>query len=337
MGKLFSIAAETFKRFPHYWPFVRGEAGGRLYYNDVIMSAIASQITGVSIVCSTFCWGADQRKLQSSTSLAFVRGIHRWPVESPHKGPVTLKIFPFDDVVMDSLHQGSVMSSINAFFIASLSILLNEQSMDLRFESHWTLQQHHYGDAIMGVLASQITSPTIVYSNFYSGADQRKHQSSASLAFVQGIHRRPVNSPRKWPVTRKMFPFDDVIMIRLGLLRHTDRTTSWRWLQMPQMPNRRQDISNHHAGLKLTAGYHRGTIIILRISRSGHKQAMFERAGEVDNPFVYVSLAGSSSHSHYALWCQTFWSEVSHPPGLNWTIVRFAADTSCIVDRTFGP
>ena len=40
----------------------------------------------------------------------------------------------------------------------------------------------------------------------------RKHQSSASLAFVQGIHRWPVNSPHKWPVTRKMFPLDDVIM-----------------------------------------------------------------------------------------------------------------------------
>ena len=64
----------------------------------------------------------------------------------------------------------------------------------------------------MGTIASQITSLTIVYSSVYSGADQRKHQSSASLAFVWGIHRGPVNSPHKWPVTRKMFPFDDVIM-----------------------------------------------------------------------------------------------------------------------------
>ena len=61
-------------------------------------------------------------------------------------------------------------------------------------------------------MASEITSLTIVYSTVYSGADQRRHQSSASLAFVRGIHRRPVNSPHKWPVTRKMFPFDDVIM-----------------------------------------------------------------------------------------------------------------------------
>ena len=64
----------------------------------------------------------------------------------------------------------------------------------------------------MGTTVSQITSLTIVYSTVYSGADQRKHQSFASLAFVQGIHRSPVNSPHKGPVTRKMFPFDDVIM-----------------------------------------------------------------------------------------------------------------------------
>ena len=71
----------------------------------------------------------------------------------------------------------------------------------------------HYSGVVMGAIASQITSLTIVYSTIYSDADQRKHQSSASLAFVRGIHRGPVNSPHKWPVTRKMFPFDDVIMI----------------------------------------------------------------------------------------------------------------------------
>ena len=54
---------------------------------------------------------------------------------------------------------------------------------------------------------------TIVYSTGYSSADQRKHQSSASLAFVRVIHWWSVNSLHKWPVTRKMFPFDDVIMI----------------------------------------------------------------------------------------------------------------------------
>ena len=77
----------------------------------------------------------------------------------------------------------------------------------------WLLKSlTHYIDAIMSAMASQITSLTVVYSTVYSDADQRKHQSSASLAFVWGIHRGPVNSPHKGPVTRKMFPFDDVIM-----------------------------------------------------------------------------------------------------------------------------
>ena len=78
-----------------------------------------------------------------------------------------------------------------------------------------TTSANHYGDVIMGPIASQITSPTIVYSTVYSDADQGIHQSSASLAFVRVIHRGPVNSPHKWPVTRKMFPFDDVIMLFL--------------------------------------------------------------------------------------------------------------------------
>ena len=68
----------------------------------------------------------------------------------------------------------------------------------------------------MGPMAFQTTSLTVVYSAVYSGADQRKHQSSASLAFVRGIHRGPVNSPHKWPVKRNMFPFHDVIMWKEG-------------------------------------------------------------------------------------------------------------------------
>ena len=70
----------------------------------------------------------------------------------------------------------------------------------------------HYGNVTMASMASQITSLRIVYSTVYLGADQRKYQSSAWLAFVRGIHRWPVNSPHKQSVMRKMFPFDDVIM-----------------------------------------------------------------------------------------------------------------------------
>ena len=73
----------------------------------------------------------------------------------------------------------------------------------------------HYGDVIMGTVASQLTNLTIIYSTFYSSADQSKHQSSASLAYVWGM---PVNSPHKWPITRKLFPFDDVIMFRVIMI-----------------------------------------------------------------------------------------------------------------------
>ena len=72
----------------------------------------------------------------------------------------------------------------------------------------------HYNDVMIDTMASQITSLTIFYLTVYSGADHRKHQSSASLAFVRGIHRWLVNSLHKWPVTRKMFTFQDVIVCR---------------------------------------------------------------------------------------------------------------------------
>ena len=74
---------------------------------------------------------------------------------------------------------------------------------------------HHYDSVTMSVMASQITSLNRVYSTayiFYSGTGERKHQSSALLAFVRGIHRWPVNTPHKWPVTWKMFLFHDIIM-----------------------------------------------------------------------------------------------------------------------------
>ena len=83
-----------------------------------------------------------------------------------------------------------------------------------RYASNWfiTKKNQHYCDVIMDKVASQITSLAIVYLTVYSDADQRKHPSSASLAFVCGIHWGPVNSPHKCPVTRKIFPFEDVIM-----------------------------------------------------------------------------------------------------------------------------
>ena len=99
------------------------------------------------------------------------------------------------------------------FFVINSSIF---------FGIPWLARNVHHCDVIMDVMTCQITSLTIVYSTVHSGADHGKHQSSASLAFARRIHRWPVNSPHKWPLTRKMCPFDDIIMVVAELV-HSSR------------------------------------------------------------------------------------------------------------------
>ena len=67
------------------------------------MSAMASQITGVSIVWSIIGSGTNERKHQSSASLTFALEIHGWLMNSPHNGPVTRNMFPSDDVIMNDV------------------------------------------------------------------------------------------------------------------------------------------------------------------------------------------------------------------------------------------
>ena len=144
-----------------------------------------------------------------------MRGIHRRPVNSPHKWPVTRKMFPFDDVIM--AYRRTTGTSAWPRSLHEPSVHRGESSVrgGPQLPEHRRLAQikhDHYHDVIMSAMASQITSLTTINSVVYSGTDQRQHQSSASLAFVMGIHQWPVNSPHKGPVTRKMFPFDNVIM-----------------------------------------------------------------------------------------------------------------------------
>ena len=84
------------------------------------------------------------------------------------------------------------------WFPASSWVCIPQKSLAIAHD-FW----NHYNDTIMGAMPSQMTNLTIVYSTVYSDADQRKHQSAASLAFVRGIHRGLVNSQHKWPVTWK--------------------------------------------------------------------------------------------------------------------------------------
>ena len=113
---------------------------------------------------------------------------------------------------MDSFHQGTVIRKTfpcHGVIVKSVSAVAINTAVDWFTAVHHAL---HYSDVIMSGMASQITGNSIVYSTVCSGVDQGKHQNSASLTFVRGTHRWPVNSPHKGPVMRKMFPFDDVIV-----------------------------------------------------------------------------------------------------------------------------
>ena len=161
----------------------------------------------------------------------FVKGIHWSLTNSPQKGLVMRRL---DISFVVSLSTVSNNQSVRIWFgtpsrscaVTAILIIVCPKSEQLG-PIHWNhgmmvsfitklitplMKLVHYNDVIMSAMASQITSLTIVYPTFYSGVDQRKHQSSASLAFVRGIHRWPVNSPHKGAVTRRIFPFDDVIM-----------------------------------------------------------------------------------------------------------------------------
>ena len=197
---------------------------------------MASSITGVSIVCSTVYSGADQRKYQSSSeSLAWQ--IYGSPVtsETPHKGPVTLKMFPFawnffctqTELLQSYFYNWVVVGGSRwqwANFYLDLSIPIwslhpfETSVFCIRIFSdvchiNWLQATNppwvivHLSDDIMSVTASQITGVAIVCSTVCSGAYQRNYRSSASLVFVRGIHRFP------GPIARKIFPFDVGIMI----------------------------------------------------------------------------------------------------------------------------
>ena len=144
------------------------------------MSAVVSQITSFAIVNPTVYSTANRRKHQSIASLAFVRGIHRWPVNSPHKRTVMLKILPFDDVIMILTHESrNKMAIILCTTIIWLFFKIN--IVIFWFEFH----RNHFPTARVTIY---IDSDNLL------------------------MHRWPMDFPHKGPVTRKMFPLDDVIM-----------------------------------------------------------------------------------------------------------------------------
>ena len=211
------------------------------HYSDVIIGLMASYITGVTIVYSTVCSDADQRKRKSSASLCgeftgdrwiprtkgrwrgkcfhlmtssydycnsiyyhTIMSISRWLLTIP----LGMRMTPFELFVdvwswvynfnqiynasRDTIHHtGKVYiksckreQTISEWDSDPHSINLPWSSYaDMKFCIHSFLRKH-YSDVMMGAMASHITSITIVYWTVYSGAAQRKHQSTAPMAFV---------------------------------------------------------------------------------------------------------------------------------------------------------
>ena len=114
------------------------------------------------------------------------------------------------------------------------------------------IQKLYYNDVIMGSMTTQIPA-----SRWF---DQRKHQWSAPLTFVRGIHRWPVNSPHKGPVSRKMFSFDDVI--KTTLARHnTDKHTSYGLSVFGQTSGDSHIAQSQQTGENISANFDRGLFV----------------------------------------------------------------------------
>ena len=126
-------------------------------------------------------------------------GIHPWPVATPHKGPVTRKMFPFDDVIM-------MRHLIRSWNGAQVGLPINSQWFYLKF-SLTTLRWRH--NELDGVSDHQ---PHDCLLNRSFRRISKKTWKLRFTGLCEGNSPGPVNSPHKRPVMRKMFPFDDVIM-----------------------------------------------------------------------------------------------------------------------------
>ena len=134
------------------------------HYNGVTMSDIASQITSLAIVYSTVYSDSDQRKLQSPASLAFVRGICRWPVNSPHKGPVTRKMFAFDDVIMWFEYGVLFLSETIYKAVSSLLTLAQLLIRHIYVSKYHTHPYIHFENLQKMIKTIQFIPPIILFS-----------------------------------------------------------------------------------------------------------------------------------------------------------------------------
>ena len=239
------------------WLYFPTQYMPKIIHTDQVLfcfiAVLGQSILSISFRVTSLALGQSRDCPSASEAILKMRiNIHWSLMDSPHKGPVQYNaefgIF-FVGLSLVKLLKSKAKQFNHPWFIQKRKCHFDEVFHHLLHWKLWfwwhfsfsargatphitTTKHHaskrcayfvayHYNGVIVSSLASQITSLTIVYSTVYSRADQRKHQSSASLAFVWGINRWPVNSPHKGPVTRKMFPFDDVIMyLREQLMHH---------------------------------------------------------------------------------------------------------------------
>ena len=199
---------------------------------------MASQITDVLNVCSIVYSGTDQRKHQSSASLALVRGIHRWPVNSPHKEPVTWKMFPFDDVIIAYPKGRGVrcIMCIESIISVAVKSLLYDMKCHVKL-GHLTpefvtvlntsdIPFQHKADFTWASWCFKSLSPQVFVQQVVKVDINENIKILHYLTFLRGIHWR-LDTPHKWPVMQKQFPCHDIIM---NITIYINITLCWPYL-----------------------------------------------------------------------------------------------------------
>ena len=165
------------------------------------MTTRASQITSLTVVYSTIYSDADQRKHQSSAWLAFVWGIHRDRWIPRTKGQLRGKCFHLmTSSCMLKLVPNHNQSGLSNWGSDLLIRLISIHSLLWRHNGHDGVSNHQPHNCLLNRLFRRIS---------------KKTSKLRVTGFVWGIHRGLVNSRYKWPVTRKMFPFDDIVMWKM--------------------------------------------------------------------------------------------------------------------------
>ena len=207
------------KHFPRFWPFVSGFHRSPVNFHPKVTRSL-----NVSLICVwTNNWvnnrdASDLRRNRAHHDVTVIFKMN--PISTLYlcRHMSIIRHFYFPMLLSWSKHTIHLFLRIYIGCRHISSLCSQEPLIGQNMVQFFDDECHpctHYDDVIMDAIAFQITSLRIVYSIVYSGTDQRKHQNSASLAFGRVIHRGPVNSPHKGPVTRKVFPFDDVITIHL--------------------------------------------------------------------------------------------------------------------------